>query len=241
MKFLKVPFFILCATLSCQSFASTERQELLARLMPQAHQRLFRNLRGRPMNPTYEFDVLRSPEQALEEGLGGHCNTHARVAAYTLMQHGVPAEDLRIVSAVNDSSYDSLCYGLAGRSARWSNDGMSGHVLLLMRDGAQWFLINTTTIPGTPPGNSYGDERGLEVVPFVDAAHLESAVSTTAIAIPGDALRSLPPFFSSMTIFQVLRPDAFVTHDFEQRRNLIASGQMDSDVCRYDASASSVE
>ena len=83
--------------------------ELLAKVFPPMREQLFRNLKGQRMEVSYAFDVARTPEQALREGKGGQCNMHARVAALSLMKAGIPAGDLRIVSAVNDSSLNKLC------------------------------------------------------------------------------------------------------------------------------------
>src|SRR5215210_218437 len=71
---------------SLQGFAQ-ERLELLSKTYSKAANTLFRNVQG-PVDPSYEFD-MRSPEQALSDGLGGSCKVHARVAALTLMNNGV--------------------------------------------------------------------------------------------------------------------------------------------------------
>ena len=216
--------------------SAQERLEFLAKTFPASYKTLFRNVTSNELNPSYEFDAQREPEQALEEGLGGHCNTHARVAAYTLMKNGVPAKDLRIVSSISDRSLDALCKGRKDSAATAGRDGLSGHVFLLMRSEKQWYLVNTTTVPGTPPAKPFG-KLGLEFTPFVGPEELEREMKKGPVPLPTAVTQSLPPVFGPMTIFHAIRPDKYPVHDFAGRRKLVASGSLESEICRYDGSA----
>ncbi len=228
---------LLLVFFSSPTWAATNHLSLLSELFPAAHQQLFRNLRDQKMNPSYEFDVGRTPEEALKEGMGGACNTHARTAALTLMKNGVPAEDLRIVSAVNNSSLDALCLGKKAKAAQATRDGLAGHVFLLIKSGAGWYLVNTTTVPKTPPAQKFGP-LGLEYAVFISPQALDAQMKAGPVRIPNTATGSLPPsIFGTMTIFSSVRPDRYPLHDFSGRRRLVASGNLASDVCRYNGSA----
>ncbi len=230
--------FLTLAAVSFSSslWASGNSLVLLSEVFPPAHQQLFRNLRDQRMNPSYEFDVGRTPEEALKEGMGGACNTHARTAALTLMKNGVPAEDLRIVSAVNNSSLDALCLGNKGKAAHATRDGLAGHVFLLLRSAENWYLVNTTTVSKTPPAQKFGP-MGLEYVAFMSPTNLDAQIKAGPVRIPNAVTRSLPPsVFGTMTIFSSVRPDRYPLHDFSGRRRLVASGTLSSDVCRYSGS-----
>jgi hypothetical protein len=208
--------------------------ELLAKVFPVTHTKLFRNLKDQKMDNSYEFDVNRTPERALEEGTGGQCNMHARVAALSIMRSGISASNLRIVSAVNNSSLAKLCSGRKGKAANIVNDGLSGHVFLLLKSGKAWYLVNTTTVPGTPPAKPFG-QFGLEYIPFMSAHELEEKMRAGPVALPDEVKATLPPtIFGNMTIFHSVRPDQYPLHILKKRPNLISSGSLSSDICRYD-------
>ncbi len=224
---------ILCLCLTSFQLQAQNHIETLLQHYPQAHQTLFRNLKAKQPIPSYDFDANREPEHALKEGMGGQCNTHARVAALALMKNGVRAEDLRIVSAVNNSALDKLCENRKGLSANHTKDGLSGHVFLLLKSNNQWQLINTTTVPGTPPAKPFAPQE-LEMTSFHSPEKLEAMMQRGPVQIPEAVTQSLPKnIFGKMTIFHSVRPDQYPSHDFSKRKNLIASGSLNSDICRY--------
>lgn len=213
--------------------ADSNHLELLSKILGPAKVQLFRNLHGQKMKPTYEFDVGRTPEKALEEGVGGACNTQARVAALELMKNGAPAEDLRIVSAVNDSSLDQLCLGKKNAMSSETDDGLAGHVFLLLKSNSNWYLVNTTTVPNAPPDKRFG-KLGLEYIQFLSPGALDDKMKAGPVSIPNEVIGTLPSdIFGPMTIFSSVRPDQYPLHDFSGRRRLVASGTLSSAVCRY--------
>ncbi|MBP7843833.1 MAG: hypothetical protein KA116_03390 [Proteobacteria bacterium] len=211
--------------------------ELLSREYPKDQKSLFRNLKaGQALNTSYDFDANREPQIALQEGLGGQCNTHARVAALTLMKNGISPEDIRIVSAINNLSLDKLCLGLKGKSANPTapNDGLGGHVFLLVKSEGKWFLVNTTTIPGTAASSKLGP-LGLEYIPYLSPDELGKYMNEGPVLIPSTVTQSMPKEFSGpMTIFSSIQPDKYPLNDFKSRRNFVASGNINSDICKYD-------
>jgi hypothetical protein len=230
-------FFLAASLLSFTAQANSERLKLLADQYPDFHERLFRNLRDQPLNTSYDFDANRTVGQMLEQGMGGSCNTHALVAAESLMRSGVPAADLRIVSAVDNRSLDALCFRRKQLSALKNDQSLSGHVFLLLRSGAAWYLVNTTTVPGTPPAEPFAHSLNLEFVEFHDPETLAKKMEAGPVSVPPQVTTSLPKeIFGPLSIFHVERPDQYKPHDFEARRRLIASGNLNSDLCRYDAS-----
>ena len=234
MRFLAALAFLVST--NCWS-ADLATLQLLSKKFPPLQASLFRNLKDQPMDKSYEFDANRSPEEALKDGLGGQCNMHARVAALALMRNGVPAQNIRIVSAVNNSSLDRLCSGRKGKAAANSSDSLTGHVFLLIKSGSAWYLVNTTTVPGTPPAQSYG-RLGLEYTQFMSPNELDARMAEGPTALPNEAKKSLPPeIFGDMTIFSSVRPDKYPLNDFAGRRKLVASGSLTNDKCRYDGSA----
>jgi hypothetical protein len=209
--------------------------DIFSQVSRSTYQKLFRNTAGQASNPTYDFDATRSPAEALSAGLGGQCNTIAKAIAYELIQSGIPDGDIRIVSAVNNSSLDRLCRGQRGKAARAAaNDGLSGHVFVLIKSEGTWFLVNSTTIPGSPPAQPFGP-LGLELTPFMDPMELDAAMKKGPVQIPKSITETLlPTHFGAMTIFHSSKLSEHPLHNFEARRNLIASGQVDSTPCRYD-------
>jgi hypothetical protein len=211
--------------------------ELLSKEYPKDQKSLFRNLKpGQALNTSYDFDANRDPQSALQEGLGGQCNTHARVAALTLLKNGIPPQDIRVVSAINNLSLDKLCLGKKGKSANPTapNDGLGGHVFLLVKSEGKWFLVNTTTIPGTASSSKFG-ALGLEMTPYLSPEELEKYMEQGPVLIPSTVTQSMPKEFSGpMTIFSSIQPDKYPLNGFKSRRNFVASGNINSDICKYD-------
>lgn len=97
---------------------------------------------------TYDLDSNRTPEEMLNQRIGGSCGTEARVFAYLLEKLGVPSRDLRIVSAVCTEEYVKMCpLGHGSKLNKNYHGGASGHVFVLLRDDQIWRLINTTFSP----------------------------------------------------------------------------------------------
>src|SRR5665213_900692 len=90
---------------------------------------------------TYDLDSNRTPEEMLNQRIGGSCGTEARVFAYLLENLGVASQDLRVVSAVCTEEYVKMCP--LGRGSNLNKDyrgGAPGHVFVLLKDGPRWRL-----------------------------------------------------------------------------------------------------
>jgi hypothetical protein len=102
---------------------------------------------GGPFDP-YDLDSARTPAEMMSQRIGGDCGTHARVFAELIQHLGIPASDLRIVSAVCTQEYDRFCAGGRGSKADPTyRGGASGHVFVLLKVGGAWKLVNTTLSP----------------------------------------------------------------------------------------------
>lgn len=93
-----------------------------------------------------ELDSSRTVPQMCEQKVGGSCGTMARVFAELLIRSGIPADNVRIVSAASDPDLRRLCEGRSGQgfNSRYMGPPPNGHVFVLVKDGEQWRLINTT-------------------------------------------------------------------------------------------------
>lgn len=173
----------------------------------------------------YNFDALRDPATSLSQGLGGACNTHARALAHRALGAGVAAQDVRIVSTVLAQDLARLCPKKGGHYAR-TNSGLSGHVFLLLADGeGHWRLLDSSFQPKFAQGAS---------APFLSPTELDAALAQgSKIAVPKEALAGMPEFLRDLVVFHSTLPGDYKEHSFVQRPAFIASGDINSGLCRF--------
>jgi len=179
-----------------------------------------------PFDEPYHLDSLRTPEQILSQKVGGFCGSSALVFAAMLTQSGVKNSDIQIVEAVHAKDLAAICPKGGAPRAEHPRVGASGHVFVAVKfpDG-DWRLINTT------------DGTNYESIGWLELEEVQAQMKRRPVQIPFSMYRNFPPEFRSLAlvVFQSWRPDQVPLHTFEQRLNLIASGGLEGQVCRYGA------
>jgi hypothetical protein len=174
-----------------------------------------------PYDQRYHLDSLRTPEQILEQKIGGYCNNFALVFSAMLEKAGVPRDDMRIVAAVDDDDLAKICPKAGAPRAEHPHTGASGHVFVAVKgDSGRWRLINTVS-----PVKSH------QSAPWPEPAVVEKKMSAGPLPVPEKAAHGAP--YQPMTVFAVWREGDEPLHTFEQRLNLIASGTLEGKICRY--------
>jgi hypothetical protein len=174
-----------------------------------------------PFDQRYHLDSLRTPEQILDQRLGGYCNNYALVFSAMLAQAGVPRDELRIVAAVNDDDLAKICPKAGAPRAEHPRTGASGHVFVAVKgDSGRWRLLNTV-----------GGAKSHQWAFWPEPAVVEAKMSAGPLSVPEKAAHGRP--YKPMTVFAVWREGDEPLHTFEQRLNLIASGTLDGKLCRY--------
>jgi hypothetical protein len=171
----------------------------------------------------YLLDSLRTPDQILTQRIGGYCNNYALVFSAMLTRAGVPADDLRVVAAVDDDDLAKICPRAGAPRVERPRTGASGHVFVAVKgDSGRWRLINTV-----------GGAKSHQWAPWPEPSVVAAWMREAPLPVPRRAADGAP--YSPMTVFAVWRPGEEPRHTFEQRLNLIASGTPDGTVCRYSA------
>jgi hypothetical protein len=184
-----------------------------------------------PFDISYQLDSLRTPEQMLEQKVGGNCGTYSRTFAALLKESGVPDSDMQIVETVMNSELAIICPKAGVPRVANPESGAGGHsfVALKMPNG-KWQIINT--IDGS---------RTYERADWYSPEELQSKMKSEAVAVPYEAFKKLPEdlYFSGLTAFQSWKPSEAPMHSFDQRFDLIASGKIEKSlaVCRFTAPA----
>jgi hypothetical protein len=174
-----------------------------------------------PYDEKYHLDSLRTPEQILEQKIGGYCNNLALVFSAMLEKAGVPRDGMRIVAAVNDDDLGRICPKAGAPRAEHPRTGASGHVFVAVKgDSGRWRLINTV-----------GGAKNHQWAFWPEPSVVEARMSSGPLPVPGKAAHGSP--YKPMTVFAVWRAGDEPLHTFEQRLNLIASGTLDGKLCRY--------
>lgn len=180
--------------------------------------------------PNYDADYMRTVEELFDEKEGGGCGATGRALSAMLIASGIPEDNIRIVSTVVNDELKSIC-PKKDHPARREHKGLSGHVFVLVKDeNGKWFLINSTS-----------GAREKEMVPFISPDALVKSMAGP-VQVPKNVYASLMEdsknekiYRSGMTIFGVWKPSQLPRHQFIHRTNLVASGAMGNEVCRYDA------
>lgn len=191
---------------------------------------------GPPYDNRYHLDSLRTPEQILEQKVGGFCGSAALVFAAMLNQAGVPRENLAIVAGVYARDLSIICPKAGVQRVENPRTGASGHVFVAVKFAENdWRLINT--IDGT----------NYEWVSWFSPDQTESQIEKAPLQIPYSIYDKLPPNQRSlpMVVFQSWPQNAVPIHTFDQRLDLIASGTINdsnspspnrsANICRYGA------
>jgi hypothetical protein len=173
-----------------------------------------------PYDQRYHLDSLRTPEQILAQKIGGYCNNYALVFSSMLERAGVPADDMRIVAAVNDDDLARICPKAGAPRVEHPRSGASGHVFVAVREASRWRLINTV-----------GGAKSHQWAPWPKPSVVEARMRSGPLPVPREAAHGAP--YKPMTVFAVWRAGEEPRHTFEQRLNLIASGALDGMLCRY--------
>ena len=174
-----------------------------------------------PFDEKYHIDSLRTAEEILAQKIGGYCNSYALAFAAMLHRAGVPADDIRVVAAVNDRDLALICPEAGAPRSEHPRSGASGHVFVAVKHPSGiWRLINTV-----------GRAKMHDQAVWPEPAVVEAWMRQAPLAVPSAATRS--GSYQPMTIFAVWREGEQPLHTFEQRFNLIASGTIHGKVCRY--------
>lgn len=134
-----------------------------------------------------------------------------------LQVSGIPSADIRIVAAVYSQDFNEICLKKNKPRVENPKTGARGHVFVAVRFSENgWRLINT--IDGT----------NYESVPWHTPEEVEQKIALSPLTVPYEAYQKFPEHLRSlpMIVFQSWSPDTFPLHTFDQRLDLIASGEI---------------
>jgi len=180
-----------------------------------------------PFDVSYHLDSLRTPDQILEQKVGGNCGSSARAFAAILVESGVSDNDLQIVESVVNKELAIICPEAGVPRVADPMSGASGHAFVAVRfPNGKWMLIN-----------SIDGSRTYERADWISPEDLQRRMKTQAVAVPFEAFKTLPAstYASGLTVFQSWKPSQAPQHTFEQRYDLIASGDLQKlpAICRF--------
>lgn len=174
-----------------------------------------------PYDQRYHLDSLRTTEQILSQKIGGYCNNYALVFSSMLMSSGVPADEMRVVAAVNDDDLARICPAAGAPRVEHPRTGASGHVFVAVKEpSGRWRLLNTV-----------GGAKSHQSAPWPEPSVIEERMRAGRVSVPEAAAHGAP--YKPMTVFAVWTAGEEPRHTFEQRLNLVASGTLDGKLCRY--------
>ncbi len=190
-----------------------------------------------PPQGEYELDSARTPDQILEQKVGGGCGSSALSIAAMLIKSGIPSANVRLIGTVVTDEIKAICPKEGRAVARKQTPfSLSGHVFVAYKDEqGHWFLVNATSV-----------SNPAEIIPWMSPSELANQMNRP-VQIPTSAYRSLlshlqlshsnvaSVFQSGMTVFASWKLEEYPKHQFKDRYNLIASGTLDNEVCRYGA------
>jgi hypothetical protein len=196
--------------------------------------------RGQPgSSPGYELDSTRTADQILKEKQGGGCGSASLALAAMLIASGVPEEKVRIVGAVVNEELIRVC-PTDGRVVRKEQTplGLSGHVFVLVDVGnGDWRLVNSTDSSKNP-----------DIIKYISPDDLSKKMERGPVQIPPRAYKNMSAipgpdktFASGMTVFASWKILEYPQHRFSDRFNLVASGNIKNEACRYGAKEISAE
>ena len=175
----------------------------------------------------YHLDSLRTAEQILAQKRGGSCGSSALAFAAILNASGVETKDIQIVNSVVNKDLKIICPTAGKPRVQNPLSGAPGHVFVAIRfSNNKWKVINSID------GSKYY-ERAAWYSPEV----VKKKIQTSALEIPRPAFTKLPKetYASGLTVFQTWSLDEVQLHTFEQRYDLIASGNLTQSptICRF--------
>jgi len=182
-----------------------------------------------PFDVPYQLDSMRTPEQILKQKLGGSCGSSALAFAAVLKASGVDSKDIQIVNSVVNKDLAIICPKAGLPRVQNARSGAPGHVFVAIRfpDG-KWKVIN-----------SIGGSRNYERADWYSPEEVQRRIKFEALAVPRAAFKKLPAttYGSGLTVFQSESLDEVPMHSFEQRYDLIASGNLKQSpaICRFTA------
>lgn len=180
-----------------------------------------------PFDVPYHLDSMRSPEQILEQKVGGSCGSSAIVFAAILEASGVNSKNIQVVASVVNKDLSIIC-PVPGKSRRQkTQNGASGHVFVALNfPNGKWKIINP--IDGS---------RFYERADWYTPEEVQRRIKFEAVAIPQSVFKKLPAarYGSGLTVFQSWSLGEVPIHTFEQRYDLIASGNLKQSpaICRF--------
>ncbi len=184
-----------------------------------------------PFDVPYQLDSMRTPEQILEQKLGGSCGSSALAFAAMLKASGVPSKDIQIVNSVVNKDLAIICPKAGAPRVQNAQSGASGHVFVAIRfPNEKWKIID-----------SIDGSRNYERADWYPPEQIQQRMKSEAIEIPQSAFKKLPPstYGSGLTVFQSWSLEEVPMHTYEQRYDLIASGDLKQSpaICRFTAPA----
>lgn len=184
-----------------------------------------------PPKTGYELDSTRTPDQILEQKVGGGCGSTGLSIAAMLVASGIPSENVRLIGTVVNDELKAICPQEARPVEKKQTPlGLSGHVFIAFKDETgNWFLANSTST-----------SKPAEIIPWMSPSDLDKKVDRP-VQVPQEAFASIlksprvsKVFQSGMTIFASWKLEDYPMHSFKDRYNLVASGALGNEVCRYD-------
>lgn len=182
-----------------------------------------------PLDIPYHLDSMRIPEQILAQKIGGSCGSSALAFAAILNLSGVDSKNIQIVNSVVNKDLAIICPNPGSVRVQNPRSGAPGHVFVAIRfsDG-NWKIIN-----------SIGGSKYYERADWLPPDEVQRRIKFEAIAIPSAAYKKLPAntYGSGLTVFQSWSLEEVPLHTFEQRFDLIASGNLQQSlgICRFTA------
>lgn len=178
-------------------------------------------------NTPYHLDSMRTPEQILEQRIGGFCGSSALAFAALLAASGVNQDDIQIVASVVNKDLSIIC-PIAGKPRILNaQSGAPGHVFVALRfTNNEWKIIN-----------SIDGSKTYERAPWFNPKEVQLKIKAGPLAVPQKAFASLPKntFGTGLTVFQSWSLSQVPIHSYEQRYDLIASGKAETPpaICRF--------
>jgi hypothetical protein len=179
-------------------------------------------------NTPYHLDSMRTPEQILEQKIGGFCGSSALAFAALLAASGINQDDIQIVASVVNKDLSIICPLVGKPRIKNAQSGAPGHVFVALRfPNNEWRIIN-----------SIDGSKTYERAPWFNPKEVQLKMKSGPLAVPRKAFSTLPKntFGTGLTVFQSWSLAEVPLHTYEQRYNLIASGKVDSPAtCRFTA------
>lgn len=182
-----------------------------------------------PLDIPYQLDSMRTPEQILEQKVGGSCGSSALAFAAILKASGVASKDIQIVNSVVNKDLAIICPKAGLPRVQNPQSGAPGHVFVAIRfPNNKWKIIN-----------SIDGSRNYERADWYAPDEVQRRIKIQALEVPRAAFKELPDsiFGSGLTVFQSWSLDEVRMHTYEQRYDLIASGNVKQSpaICRFTA------